>query len=200
MEKLTNKQQRIYDYIKKYIEENNIPPTIREICGCTGLTSTSTVHTHLSNLEKKGYITRKKSKNRYMEITEKGFYENKYKTLPVISGIKRGTGLLDDENIEDYFPVPDKYLKGEDNFILRVKENGMINSGIRENDLVIVKRQSFAENRDIAAAFINGYIVCRRFFKEDNEFLLVPDNDKYLPVRYEKLIILGKITGVFRNF
>ncbi|MCD7778762.1 MAG: winged helix-turn-helix transcriptional regulator, partial [Clostridiales bacterium] len=102
MEKLTNKQQRIYDYIKKYIEEYNIPPTIREICDSVGLTSSSTVHTHLANLEKKGYIIRKKSKNRYMEITEKGFYESKNKKLPVLKDINYGENLFSEENISGY--------------------------------------------------------------------------------------------------
>ncbi|MCC8097829.1 MAG: transcriptional repressor LexA [Eubacterium sp.] len=157
MEKLTSKQQRVYDYIKKYIEEYNIPPTIREICDSVGLASSSTVHAHLSNLEKKGYIVSKKSKNRYMEITESGFYENK--KLPVLKDLKYGTDIQNEENITGYFTVSEEYIKGNDNFAFKIKDGSMSGSGIFENDLIIVKRQNLADSGDIVAAVVEGFIV-----------------------------------------
>ncbi|MCD8158935.1 MAG: transcriptional repressor LexA [Clostridiales bacterium] len=200
MEKLTNKQQRIYDYIKKYIEEYNIPPTIREICDSVGLTSSSTVHTHLANLEKKGYIIRKKSKNRHIEITEKGFYESKNKKLPVLKDINYGKNLFSEENISGYFLVPGGYLKGEDNFIFKVRDSSMSGLGICENDFVIAKRQNLADDGDIVAAVADSCIICRKFFKEEGKYVLMPENEKYMPLRLNDVLILGKVTAVFRNF
>ncbi|MCD8089461.1 MAG: transcriptional repressor LexA, partial [Clostridiales bacterium] len=192
------KQQRIYDFIKNYIEKHNMPPTIREICDATGLTSTSTVHTHLKNLESKGYISRKKSKNRYMEIAEKGFYESKDERLPIIREIKYGTDITADENIEGYIPMSREYLRGEENFVLKISEDSMLEAGIRGNDMVIVKKQSFAEDGDIVAAVSDGVIVCRRFFKEDGKYALIAENKNYAPIRRDDILILGKVTGIFR--
>lgn len=200
MEKLSKKQQRVYDYIKKYMEQYNIPPTIREIGDAVGLASTSTVHAHLETLEKKGYIGRKKSKNRYMEITESGFSGRSEKKVPIVGTVTAGEPIFADENIEGYFPVPREYVKGEDSFMLRVKGDSMIGAGIFNNDLVLVNKQSYAENSDIVIALIDDNATCKRFFKEEGGYVLMPENERYSPIRVNDVMILGKVVGLFRIF
>ncbi len=201
MEKLSLKQQRIYDFIKDYVSRNNLPPTIREICNAAGLASTSTVHAHLATLERKGYITRKKSKNRYLEINEDGFYDNQVKKIPIIGTVTAGAPIFAVENIEGYFPLSEEMYKGEsgDNFILRVRGDSMTGAGILGGDLVIVHKQSYADNGDIVIALIDDSATCKRFFKEEAGFRLQPENDKYSPIIVRDVMILGKVTGLFRN-
>lgn len=201
MEKLSKKQQRIYDFIKDYVSRNNLPPTIREICNAAGLASTSTVHAHLATLEKKGYITREKSKNRYMEINEEGFYDKQVKKIPIIGTVTAGMPIFASQNIEGYFPLSEEMYQGscDDNFILRIKGESMINAGIYNGDFVIVHKQSYADNGDIVIALIEDSATCKRFYKEDGNFRLQPENDKYSPIILKDVMILGKVTGLFRS-
>lgn len=200
MEKLSKKQQRVYDYIKKYMEQNSIPPTIREIGDAVGLASTSTVHAHLETLERKGYIGRKKSKNRYLEITESGFSGRSEKKVPIVGTVTAGEPIFADENIEGYFPVPREYVKDDGSFMLRIKGDSMTGAGIFNNDLVLVQKQNFADNSDIVIALIDDNATCKRFFKEEGGYVLMPENEKYSPIRVNDVMILGKVIGLFRLF
>lgn len=200
MEKLSKKQQRVYDYIKKYMEQNSIPPTIREIGDAVGLASTSTVHAHLETLERKGYIGRKKSKNRYLEITESGFAGRSEKKVPIVGTVAAGEPIFADENIEGYFPVPREYVKDDESFMLRIKGDSMVGAGIFNNDLVLVQKQNFADNSDIVIALIDDNATCKRFFKEEGGYVLMPENEKYSPIRVNDVMILGKVVGLFRLF
>lgn len=200
MEKLSKKQQRVYDYIKKYMEQNSIPPTIREIGDAVGLASTSTVHAHLETLERKGYIGRKKSKNRYLEITESGFAGRSEKKVPIVETVAAGEPIFADENIEGYFPVPREYVKDDESFMLRIKGDSMVGAGIFNNDLVLVQKQNFADNSDIVIALIDDNATCKRFFKEEGGYVLMPENEKYSPIRVNDVMILGKVVGLFRLF
>ncbi len=200
MEKLSKKQQRVYDYVRKYIEENNMPPTIREIGDACGLASTSTVHSHLATLEKKGYIIRKKSKNRCMEITENGFYKKGTKKVPVLGAITPGTPIFDEKNIEGYFPVASQFCHDNDSFMLRIKDDSMKDAGIISDDLVLVRKQSYADHNDIVIAVVDNAPVCRRFLREKNSLVLRSENDSLRPLFLNDVMILGKVTGLFREF
>ncbi len=200
MEKLSKKQQRVYDFIKKYMEQNSIPPTIREIGDAVGLASTSTVHAHLETLERKGYIGRKKSKNRYLEITESGFSGRSEKKVSIVGTVAAGKPIFADENIEGYFPVPREYAKDDESFMLRIKDDSMTGAGIFNNDLVLVQKQNFADNSDIVIALIDDNAACKRFFKEEGGYVLMPENEKYSPIRVNDVMILGKVIGLFRLF
>ncbi len=200
MEKLSAKQQRIYDYIKSYIKKNNIPPTIREICQAAGLASTSTVHAHLATLERKGYIVRKKSKNRYMEIIENGFYEEKIVKIPIIDSSVGSSSVFSPRHTEGYFPVSSEIIGDNDCFMLKINDNSMEKAGIRKGDLVLVKKQSYAENDDIVIAVVEGKATCKRFFKENNLFRLQSESKDYPPVIVNDIMILGKVSGLFRLF
>ena len=201
MEPLTEKQQLILNYIKSQVKLNGVVPSIREICQASGLSSTSSVHLHLETLEKKGYIRRKQSKTRNIEILEKNFYKNSYDELvnvPILGNVSAGIPTFATESIESYFPISVSYLKNNDAFMLKVFGDSMINAGIYDGDLVLVNKQSTANNRDIA--LIDDETTCKRFFIEDNTIVLKPENSLYEPIKSNNIIILGKVIGLFRSF
>ncbi len=203
MEPLTEKQQLILNYIKSQVKLNGVVPSIREICQASGLSSTSSVHLHLETLEKKGYIRRKQAKTRNIEILEKNFYKNSYDELvnvPILGNVSAGIPTFATESIESYFPISVSYLKNNDAFMLKVFGDSMINAGIYDGDLVLVNKQSTANNRDIVIALIDDETTCKRFFIEDNTIVLKPENSLYEPIKSNNIIILGKVIGLFRSF
>ena len=206
MQDLTDIQRKIYDYIKEEIRKG-ITPSIREIGKAVGLSSTSTIHLHLNSLERKGYIRRPKSKKRCIEILDNSFYNYdvvsstpEYSNIPIIGTVAAGSPILADENIEGYFPVPVSYLTNDITFMLRIKGNSMINAGIFNNDLVLVRQQVTARNGDIIIALIDDSATCKTFYKEDEYIRLQPENDDYEPIYVRDCKILGKVTGLFRSF
>ena len=130
--KLTAKQQLILDFLKTEIRRNGYPPTVREICDAVGLSSTSTVHSHLETLERKGHIRRSPTKNRSTEILEEDFYGNTRElvNVPIVGRVAAGVPILAQENIEDIFPIPIDYVKNDTCFMLHVKGDSMIDEGI----------------------------------------------------------------------
>lgn len=206
MQDLTDMQRKIYDYIKEEIRKG-ITPSIREIGKAVGLSSTSSIHLHLNSLERKGYIRRPKSKKRCIEILDNSFYEYdeissapEYSNIPIIGTVAAGSPILADENIEGYFPVPVSYLTNDITFMLRIKGNSMINAGIFNNDLVLVRQQMTARNGDIIIALIDDSATCKTFYKEEEYIRLQPENDDYEPIYVRDCKILGKVTGLFRSF
>lgn len=207
MDDLTPKQREIYEFIKQEIRSKGVPPTIREMGKAVGLSSTSSIHLHLNNLETKGYICRPKSKNRCIEILEDDFYNSPIDTLsteycnvPIVGTVSAGEPILAQENIEGYFPMPAEYLSGGENFMLKIKGNSMKNAGINNGDLVLVKQQNSAENNDIVIAMIDDSATCKRYFKEKEYIRLQPENEAYEPIFVKECTILGLVKGLFRSF
>ena len=205
MDDLTPKQREIYEFIKKEVRSKGVPPTIREMGKAVGLSSTSSIHLHLNNLEAKGYIDRPKSKNRCIEILEDDFYNTnndnvEYCNIPIVGTVAAGEPILATENIDGYFPVPAEYISGTENFTLKIKGNSMTNAGIFNGDLVLVKQQNTAENNDIVIAMIDDSATCKRYFKEEEYIRLQPENDSYEPIYVKDCTILGLVKGLFRSF
>lgn len=208
MEKISDIQTKIYNYIKNEVRKKGNAPTIREICKYVGLSSTSTVHHHLNILEDKGYIRRPKSKNRCIEIMESDFYDGtgevEYSSIPIIGTVAAGSPILAIENIEGYFPVPTDYLTNNVCFMLKIKGNSMVDAGIFNNDLVLVQQQNVADNGDIVIALIEDSAedsaTCKRFYREKDCIRLQPENEAYNPIYVKELTILGKVIGLFRSF
>ncbi|MFI3210892.1 MAG: transcriptional repressor LexA [Peptostreptococcaceae bacterium] len=193
------KQKKVFDFIGKEIKSNGYPPSVREICEGTNIKSTSSVHSHLNELEKLGVIRRTSSKSRSIELISN---IEEIKNLPVVGQITAGAPILADENISDYLPIPKRFAKGSDNFILRVSGDSMINAGILDNDYVIIKKTNTCSNGQITATLINNdYSTIKRFFVEEDKIKLVPENDFLDPMYFEKeeVIILGVVVGVFRS-
>jgi len=201
--KITKKQQEILEYIKSEILNRGYPPAVREICEAVNLKSTSSVHAHLSTLEKNGYIRRDPTKPRAIEIIDDQFNLTRREVVnvPIIGTVAAGVPLLATENIENYFPIPSEYMPNTQSYMLRVKGDSMINSGICSGDLVLVRQQSDAKNGDIVVALLNDSATVKTFYREDGHIRLQPENDTMQPIIvYDDLKILGKVFGVFRLF
>ncbi len=196
--KLTSRQATILKYIQKVIEDRGYPPSVREIGEAVGLKSSSTVHTHLVNLEKKGYIRRDPTKPRAIEVLKN---KPSVVQIPVVGRVAAGKPILAIENIESTFPLPTSFLKSKkDVFMLTTKGDSMINVGIYDGDYLVVCQQQTAEDGDIVVALLNGEdATVKRFFKEEDSIRLQPENDLMEPIRSKDVMILGKVIGVFRK-
>ncbi len=200
---LSSKQEQILQYMKSEVKEKGYPPSVREICDAVGLKSTSTVHGHLSRLEKKGYIRRDPTKPRAIEILTPDFGTPQTRELvhvPIVGSITAGVPILAVENIEDTFPIPVDYVHNDEVFMLRVKGESMIEAGIFDKDLILVKKQSTALNGDIVVALIEDFATVKRFFREKDHIRLQPENAAMSPIIVNNVTILGKVTGLFRKF
>lgn len=198
--KISKKQREILDFLKEEILKKGYPPSVREICDAVGLKSTSTVHAHLSTLEKNGYIRRDPTKPRAIEICDDSFQmiRREMVSLPIVGRVAAGVPILAQQNIEDYFPVPADLLPGGESYILRVHGDSMINAGILDGDLIFVRSCSTAENGDIVVAMIDDSATVKRFYKEKGHIRLQPENDAMAPIIVEDCVILGKAFGIFR--
>lgn len=200
--KLSNRQQAIMDFIKHEVATKGYPPSVREICDAVGLASSSTVHGHLSRLEKKGLIRRDPTKPRAIEVLDHDgdVYSEKAVPVPVIGKVTAGLPISAVENIEEYFPVPRSMVAEDDVFILNVSGESMINAGIFDGDKVIVRRQRTAENGEIVVAMTDDdEATVKRFFKEKDHIRLQPENPTMDPIVLDNCTILGKVIGVFRT-
>jgi len=207
---LTKQQKNVYEFLKAEVRRNGYPPAIREICTGVGLSSTSTVHSHLKSLEEKGYIRRSKSKFRSIEILEPHFYdgpifegrdedEHEIVNLPIVGKVAAGTPLLAAENIEETFPVPAEYLSSGNNFMLRVKGDSMIDAGIFHRDLIMVREQPDANNGDIVVAIIDDSATVKYFYREHGFIRLEPANAAYKAIMTPEAIVVGKVIGLIRR-
>ena len=194
MSELSAKQRQILEYMKAEVREKGYPPSVREICDAVGLKSTSTVHGHLSRLEKKGLIRRDPTKPRAIEILDSDF------DVPIVGNITAGTPILAVENIEDTFPIPVDYIHNDTVFMLRVKGESMIEAGIFDKDLILVRQQQDANNGDIVVALIEDFATVKTFYKEKDFIRLQPENPSMSPIIVKDVAILGKVIGLFRKF
>jgi repressor LexA len=200
--RIGDKQKEILDYLKKEIRAKGYPPSVREICDAVNLKSTSTVHGHLNRLEKKGIIRRDPTKPRAIEILDDKFYDVRHElvNVPIVGNVTAGQPILAVENIEDYFPLPIDYVKNDTVYMLHIQGESMIEAGIFDNDLVLVRKQSSAENGDIVVAMIEDSATVKRFFREKDHIRLQPENPTMNPIIVRDVIILGKVIGLFRKF
>jgi len=199
---LTSKQQMIFDYLKSEVRLKGFPPTVREICDAVGLNSTSTVHAHLESLERKGYIRRSPTKNRATEILHDDFYSpmRNMTLVPIVGNVAAGMPIFADENIEDTYPVPLSLVKDDICFMLHVKGDSMIDEGIYDGDMVLVRQQKTASNGDIVIALIEDSATVKMFYREGGHIRLQPANEAFAPMIMENCEILGKVIGLYRKY
>ena len=197
---LSGKQQEILDYMKECILTKGYPPAVREICDAVNLKSTSSVHSHLETLEKKGYIKRDPTKPRAIEICDESFQmvRTEMVSIPVLGNVAAGTPIFAEQNIESYFPVPADYIPKGESFALRVRGDSMINAGIFHGDQIFVNVCNTAKNGDIVVALIDDSATVKTYYKENGYIRLQPENDSMEPIIVDDCVILGKVFGVFR--
>ena len=201
--KISPKQAEILEYIKNEIINRGFPPTVRDICDAVNLNSTSSVHSHLETMERKGYIRRDPTKPRAIEIVDDNFNlaRRELVNVPVVGRVAAGEPILAVENVENYFPIPAEFMPNSQTFMLNVKGESMVNAGILDGDQILVQQQSTAENGEIVVALIDDSATVKTFYKEDGYYRLQPENDAMEPIIVQgELHILGKVIGVFRFF
>ena len=197
---LTKRQKEIFEFIKRYSDKHGYPPTVRDIGKAIGLTSSSTVHAHLANLEKIGMLRRDPSKPRAIEVlVDKAKAVVSPSGLPLVGEIAAGQPVLADENIEDYVDIPPIAGGEQGEFILRVKGDSMQDAGILEGDHVVVHRQDTATNGDIVVALVGEEATVKRFYKESDHVRLQPENPAMEPFRSRDAQVVGRVVGVCRR-
>jgi len=221
---LTKRQREIFDYIGKYTDKMGYPPTVREIGQAVGLTSSSTVHVHLANLEKAGVLRRDPSKPRALEVlvgkakSAGGSVRDSARDvvdsvataasnvaaapsgLPLLGRVSAGPGILAEENIEDYVDVPGMIGGSDGDYVLEVRGESMKNAGIMDGDYVIVHPSPEARDGEIVVALLGDEdATVKRFYKETDHFRLEPENETMSPIITTDAQVMGKVIGVFRK-
>ncbi len=198
--KISEKQQKLLEYLKKCILERGYPPTVREICEEMSLKSTSSAFNHLEKLEAAGYIRRDPAKSRSIEVVDDDFNLSRRETVnvPLVGQVAAGQPILAQQNIEDYYPLPAEYVPKNECFMLRVKGDSMVNAGILNGDTIMVERCDTATNGQIVVALIDDSATVKRFFKEEGMIRLQPENDTMSPIYVRDCRIVGRVFGVLR--
>jgi repressor LexA len=201
---LTGRQREIWSFLVDYVDRHGYPPTVREIGEAVGLASPSTVHAHLANLERAGLLRRDPTKPRALELVgrDRGSEATAaLPRLPLLGQIAAGGPLLAEQNVEDEIAVPET-LRGD--FLLRVKGDSMVEAGILEGDVVVVRRADDARNGEIVVALAGDdesadEATVKTFYREDGRIRLQPENAALEPIYARHVQILGKVVGVFRE-
>ena len=195
-------QSRILAYIEQEIKTRGYAPSVREIGEAVGLKSTSTVHGHLTRLEKKGLLHRDAMKPRAMGLSP-ALAESEtvsLREIPVLGRVAAGTPILAEENIEETMTLPEDMVGRGDVFILRVRGESMIQAGIMNDDYIVVHKQPDANNGEIVVAMIDDEATVKRFYRENGHIRLQPENDAMEPIIVPTVTILGKVVSLIRKF
>lgn len=196
---LNDKEQKVFEYIKKQIKDTGYPPSVREICAAIGFKSTSSAHQYIWRLAEKGYIDKGDLKTRAIRVVG----NESTISVPIVGKVAAGEPILATENIEDYMSIGESFFSKDalqnDNFILKVQGESMIEAGINDGDYIIVSKQNSARNGQIVVAMIEGEATVKTFYKEKDYVRLQPENSTMDPIIVKDVQILGKVIGLFRK-
>ena len=224
---MKEREKKILEYMKTEIREKGYPPTVREICSALGIKSTSTVHKDIENLQKEGYLKKDPARPRALLVADDDFDQRAAVKaaseagfgvvaggrpevertdiidVPLVGRIAAGTPILAEQNIEDSFPVPARFVGNGTTFMLTVRGESMIEAGIMDGDYILVEQCNTARNGDMVVAMVDGFeseATVKTFYKEDDHIRLQPENSCMSPIIVKDVKILGKVKGVFRYF
>lgn len=202
MEGLTARQQQVLEFVRESVRANGYPPTVREICAALDLSSPSTVHAHLANLERRGLLKRDPTKPRALDVVGE---QRPARPLPLVGRVAAGAPILAEDNVEELVDVP-RFLRRDDgDFVLRVRGDSMINAGIFDADLLVVHPQADARNGEIVVARVSGIgddeATAKRFYRDGSTVRLVAENENYEPivVTADQVELVGRVVGVLRQ-
>lgn len=202
MAELTSRQAQILDLIRETVRTNGYPPTVREICAALDLSSPSTVHAHLTNLEQLGLIKRDPAKPRALELVRE---PRPPRPLPLVGQVAAGAPILADENIEEFVDVPAFMRHDDGDFVLRVRGDSMIGAGIFDADLVVIHPKAEARNGEIVVARVSGVgddeATAKRIYRDGSTVRLVAENENYDPIVVDaaQVDVVGQVVGVLRR-
>ncbi len=199
---LSPRQRRIMDCISAFIEEKGYPPTVREIGEAVGLRSSSTVHGHLKALEHSGHILRDAALTRAIRVPDADSVVMRMKnlvTLPLLGRVAAGSPIFAEENVEDRYTLPSDWVSGDNCFMLRIRGDSMMDDGILDGDLVIVRQQPTADNGETVVGLIGDEATVKRFYRESGRVRLQPANASMDPIFVDDVTILGRVVGVVRR-
>ena len=200
MKKGDRRLEEIYEYIKDFIDDNNFPPSIREIGEKFSIKSTSTVHYYLEKLRERGMISQDANKKRAFSLKQNRSQSN---YVPLVGNVSAGNGILAVENIEGEFPLPQDIFMGKDLFMLRVEGDSMIEAGISDGDYVIVHKQNDADINEIVVVLWQDKATVKRLYSVSPELVLHPENSEMSDIIIspdENPTILGKVIGCIKKF
>ncbi|HYL08113.1 MAG TPA: transcriptional repressor LexA, partial [Candidatus Udaeobacter sp.] len=201
-EQLTERQSKILDYIRYVTRVRNYPPSVREIGEAVGLSSSSTVHNHLNQLERRGLIKRDPSKSRTVQLVQDAEIDEQRRnavSVPIVGNVAAGGPILAEQNIEDYILLSPELAK-DGYFLLRVRGDSMVNAGILDGDLVLVRPQQEASNGQIVVALVDGDATVKRFERANGHVKLIAENPAYQPIVTSNVSLVGQVRGVIRLF
>jgi repressor LexA len=205
---LTGKRREILDFIVSQIQERGYPPSVREIGEAVGLASSSTVHTHLSTLQRQGYLRRDPTKPRaltlsYDEVSGAGSIERRpTRHIPLVGQVAAGTDVLAHENVEELLPLPQDFTGDGQLFMLKVRGESMIDAGILDGDYVVVRQQPTADAGDIVVAGIPGEeATVKTYSRQGDKVVLLPSNAAWEPMVFEpnEVEVFGRVVTVLRR-
>jgi repressor LexA len=202
----TERQARILEVIRDFTEQRGYPPSVREIGERVGLSSSSTVQSHLKSLEKRGLVHRDPTKPRALITKGSASMANNPSVatpdvgvLPIVGKVAAGTPITAAENLEGEFVLPAEFARKDGTFILRVQGESMIDAAILDGDLIVVSPQPDAANGEIVVAMVDGEATVKRFFRESGRVRLQPENARMTPIFAQDVTVLGKVSAVFRK-
>lgn len=206
-DRLTERQRTILECIEQSMRDRNYPPSVREIGEAVGLSSSSTVHSHLSTLQKLGYLRRDPTKPRAIEVrfdpaTGSQAERRPVRFVPLIGNVAAGTGVLSEEKVEEILPLPEDFTGDGNLFMLKVRGESMINAGILNGDFVVVKQAAEIRNGDIVVAGMPGEeATVKTYRREDNDVLLIPANPDFQTIRFPApwVKVYGRVVTVLRR-
>ena len=201
MQELTPRQQEVLNFVCRFRDEHGCPPSLREISEQIGTKGTATAKLHLEALERKGFISRRREGSRGIALKHAG---GTPVSIPLVGTVRAGQPETAVEEIQGYVSVDPAWLKGEGNFLLRVKGDSMIEAGIFDGDLALIAPQPIAENGQIVVALIDGEATLKRFFIDDTCIRLIPENRHMQPIVIRKgeaeAVVVGRLLKTIRSF
>ena len=197
MRSTEEKINSVYNFTVKFIKDNGFPPSVREICAKLNIKSTATAYSYIERLKERGLIEKSPLKKRALSLSQQ---VKDFKEIPLLGTIRAGEPIFAVENLEGYYPIPNEFSTGGEEFALKVKGDSMINAGIYENDVIIVNRQNVAHNGEIVVALVDDSATVKRFYKKDGKIILHPENDALQDMIFDNVILLGVVKGLMRKF
>ncbi len=189
-------RSRILSFIRDEIQDKGYPPSVREICKAVGFKSTSSVHAYLRDLERDGLLRRDATKPRALELSD----TPKGRVVPLVGRVTAGQPILAQENIEEEILLPQGMVRGGEVFALRVEGESMIEAGIMNGDVVVIRKQANADNGDIVVAMIDDEATVKRIFYEEDCVRLQPENSTMDPIYAPEVTVVGRVVALFRKF